>query len=284
MKQKLLLLFFLLSFNPSLFPQDTIKDKKKELTADLSTTKCLPLSVIPDQVKLWTSPLRWTAHDYCKVMPVLTLTSLAFLSDKNIQSNVQDFVTRNKAIKNTGSIITWGGSNIFSLSACGLLYFGGIAFKDDKIRQTGFLSAYALANTAVIITVLKLAAGRQRPNADNGNDAWHPLSIHNSHFSVSNSQSSFPSGHSAAAWTLATVISTQYSDKKWVAPVSYTLASAVSLSRITENRHWLSDAVMGSAIGYGIGKFIANKHKSTKWTLLPVYSKNNLLLAGIYKL
>ena len=107
-----------------------------------------------------------------------------------------------------------------------------MTFGDNKLEQTGFLAAYALANTGVITTVFKVITGRQRPYKDNGKDTWHWLSdyFHSPNTIGDDNHSSFPSGHSAVAWSLASVISTEYNDTKFVAPVAYTLATAVSLS------------------------------------------------------
>jgi membrane-associated phospholipid phosphatase len=41
---------------------------------------------------------------------------------------------------------------------------------------------------------------------------------------------------------------------------AYGIASAVSVARFTVKKHYLSDVVAGSALGYGIGKFVYNKH------------------------
>ena len=71
-----------------------------------------------------------------------------------------------------------------------------------------------------------------------------------------NGGDSFPSGHSMEAWALATVIAREYPQKRFVKIGMYSFATAVSLSRITSQRHYASDVLVGSSIGYMIGRFV----------------------------
>jgi hypothetical protein len=41
---------------------------------------------------------------------------------------------------------------------------------------------------------------------------------------------------------------------------AYGLATAVSIARFTGRNHFLSDALVGSAIGYGIGRYVYRTH------------------------
>ena len=269
-----------------------ISHSKAQITDSSSHKEWVVKGFIKDEAKIWTSPLHYKKKDLGIAIPVVCAAALAIVYDENIQLNIQNLVSRNRGIKNTGSLITNGGGSIFPFALSGAFYLGGLAFKDEKAKQTGFLCVYALANTGVVITLGKIISGRQRPNADNGEDKWHWLADYKLSLSKGNlkfngfdgSHNSFPSGHASVAWTLASVIATEYNDRKLVAPIAYTLATAVSLSRLTEDKHWLSDAIIGSAIGFGIGKFTVNHHRNTKWTLFPAYYKNNFILAGNYRL
>jgi hypothetical protein len=40
----------------------------------------------------------------------------------------------------------------------------------------------------------------------------------------------------------------------------YGVATAISLSRYTGRNHFLSDVLVGSAMGYGIGRYVYHKH------------------------
>src|SRR5207245_2776068 len=64
--------------------------------------------------------------------------------------------------------------------------------------------------------------------------------------------------------SVATVIANEYHDHRLVQIVAYGLATAVSLSRYTGRNHFLSDALVGSAMGYGIGRYVYHAHHVRK--------------------
>ena len=54
----------------------------------------------------------------------------------------------------------------------------------------------------------------------------------------------------------------EYRETVWVPILAYTTATGVALSRLTENKHWLSDSVVGSVLGYVIGRLVVRNHRS----------------------
>ena len=66
---------------------------------------------------------------------------------------------------------------------------------------------------------------------------------------------SFPSGHTIAAFSVATVISRRYGNHRWVPYVAYGMATLVGFSRLSLSSHYLSDVFMGGALGYSISRF-----------------------------
>lgn len=72
---------------------------------------------------------------------------------------------------------------------------------------------------------------------------------------------SFPSGHTATAFMTAAMLQQEYGWKSpWFSIGGYTAAAVTGLSRICNNRHWLSDVVTGAAVGIGsvyLGYYLA---------------------------
>lgn len=65
------------------------------------------------------------------------------------------------------------------------------------------------------------------------------------------SYNSFPSGHTTQAFAAATFLNEEYHDRyPWMPYASYTLASSVGLLRVANNRHYISDVLVGAGIGY----------------------------------
>jgi len=137
-------------------------------------------------------------------------------------------------------------------AAAGILWLSGMATRNDHARETGVLSAEALANTVTVYVGLQLITGRERPIEGTGNGRfWHNNAL----------SSSFPSGHALFTWSMATVIAHEY-PRPWVKWLAYGTATAVSVSRFTGGEHFPSDVVVGSVIGYLIGRHIFKAHCS----------------------
>jgi membrane-associated phospholipid phosphatase len=67
---------------------------------------------------------------------------------------------------------------------------------------------------------------------------------------------SFPSGHSASAFAVATVISERYREHRWIPWVAYGAAAFLSLSRLPSQAHFPSDIFIGAALGYSFSHFV----------------------------
>lgn len=61
---------------------------------------------------------------------------------------------------------------------------------------------------------------------------------------------SFPSGHTATGFMTATMMSKEYGPRSiWYSVGAYSIAGATGVSRILNNKHWLSDVIVGAGIG-----------------------------------
>lgn len=62
---------------------------------------------------------------------------------------------------------------------------------------------------------------------------------------------SFPSGHTAMAFMAATMLHKEYGTTRspWYNIGGYTVATATAVSRMLNNKHWLSDVMVGAGIG-----------------------------------
>jgi membrane-associated phospholipid phosphatase len=61
---------------------------------------------------------------------------------------------------------------------------------------------------------------------------------------------SFPSGHTAQAFAAATFLSEEYKDRiRWMPYAAYSLATGVGMMRMANNRHYISDVLVGAGLG-----------------------------------
>jgi len=63
---------------------------------------------------------------------------------------------------------------------------------------------------------------------------------------------SFPSGHTSAAFTSATLLANEYGGRSaWYSVGGYGAATTVGAFRVLKNRHWLADVLVGAGVGIG---------------------------------
>lgn len=61
---------------------------------------------------------------------------------------------------------------------------------------------------------------------------------------------SFPSGHTATDFMTATLLTKEYGDvSPWIGIGAYTVAAGTGCMRLANNKHWLSDVMVGAGIG-----------------------------------
>lgn len=61
---------------------------------------------------------------------------------------------------------------------------------------------------------------------------------------------SFPSGHTATAFMAATMLHKEYGGRSpWYSIAGYSMATVTGVSRMLNNKHWLSDVLVGAGIG-----------------------------------
>ena len=90
----------------------------------------------------------------------------------------------------------------------------------------------------------------------------------------------FPSGHASVTFATAAVLERHFGYRgSW--PM-FAVAGYVSASRLTDNRHYLSDVLFGSALGMAAGWTVVGRHGRDKFTLYPVPTRGGVALAGAW--
>jgi len=198
--------------------------------------------LLSDQRPLWTSPARVKASDIKWLAPLAGGTAFLFTQDTKISHHFDN----KTSLQNTSLKVSKVG-NFAPWAVPGAFLALGKATGNDRMADTGKKGFQAFAYTQAVMHVVKFVTDRTRPGDGGDGHFW-------------TGGDSFPSGHSMQAWALAKVISDEYSHKPLVKIGMYSFATAVSLSRITAERHYPSDVLVGSALGYLIGKFVMRDH------------------------
>ena len=119
-----------------------------------------------------------------------------------------------------GRNVSGAGSPYVMLGTAGSFYVSAALLHNQHLRETGVLGGEAVVDSLLLAEGLKLATNRDRPTQGNGNGDFWP------HGTKSyNLDSSMPSSHSMAAWSLAKVISSEFPQKPWLRLVVYGTAA-----------------------------------------------------------
>lgn len=125
------------------------------------------------------------------------------------------------------------------------LWIIGKATDNARIAHVGSDIIRSQAVSGLLTVGIKVATSRERPDGESR---------------------SFPSGHTSTAFATATVLQRHFGWK--VGTVAYALAGSVAWARVRDDRHWLSDVVMGSAIGIVSARAVTGSH--ARWLITPV--------------
>ena len=205
------------------------------------------LNILDDQRAIWTSPFHMSGRDAKWLGPLGVSTIALIATDRRTSGELVENGDNLNRLR-ISHYVSRLGSTVSTAGVVAGIYLTGRATHNDHLRETGLLGAEALIDSGIVVTALKTASQRQRPPEDHSSGEFFE------------GGSSFPSGHAISAWSLATVIAKEYGHHRPLVQVgAYGLATAVSVSRYTGRNHFLSDVLLGSAMGYGIGRYVYHK-------------------------
>jgi membrane-associated phospholipid phosphatase len=213
--------------------------------------KLLLPNLVSDQKRIWTFPAR-VVKGRNWIPTAVVLGSMAGLLALDPVEGA--YFKRTRSFQDFNSVFTSNATVIGTIAIPASLYAIGLIRKDSKMQRTALLAGEAVGGAEILTTVLKDTTARTRPSGvpvgGNFSDTWL-----DSGGSRLQSHGSFPSGHTIAAFSVATVIARRYRNHRWVPYVAYGMAAVVGLSRLTLSAHFTSDVFMGATLGYAISRF-----------------------------
>jgi len=120
------------------------------------------------------------------------------------------------------------------LAISGTVYVGGRWRQNDQVAHLGMDLLQALALNNALVQTLKYTTRRERPDGSG--------------------RTSFPSGHASDTFAVATALE-RHLGWKGAVP-AYAFSSYVAMSRLHDNRHYLSDVVFGATVGIIAGRTV----------------------------
>lgn len=141
------------------------------------------------------------------------------------------------------------------------LYGVGRLTDQDEMADLGLHGSEAVLLGLLVTSGIKVVAGRARPYL--GHDDPHNFGLFRGW--KNRDYTSFPSGHTLIAFAAASAVTDEtrryWPNAVWlVGTAMYGGAALVAWSRMFDNMHWMSDVVVGGAIGVFSGRKIVRYH------------------------
>ena len=214
--------------------------------------KALPLDFLHDQKQIWAVFPGQMArgHHWIPLLATAGVTAGLLYADPHVMTYFRNHQKNLSDLNSTFSSYISAGE--IAAVPVGLLVAGSIRH-DPYETSTAWLSADAYGDSAIPPLVIKAIARRERPSQVPTTTPFQDEFFKNSWYGGS----SFPSGHAAAAFSVATVVASRYRNHIWAPVLAYGMATVISLSRVTGREHFPSDVFVGSVIGVTTAEFTA---------------------------
>jgi hypothetical protein len=200
-----------------------------------------------DQMQFWGSARELSKIGALKTfVPFAGFTGMLIASDSWISKQVPDKPNQLQRSKNISNYAVYS-----LIGAAGGSYLWGHITHNDQLKEAGFLSGEAALNSTLVAYAFKGITQRPRPYQGDGNGTFFQ------------GGTSFPSEHTAVAWSVATVMAHEYPGIL-TQIAAYGLASTVTLTRVTSKQHFASDAFVGSVLGWYLGRQIYRAHHDSQ--------------------
>jgi membrane-associated phospholipid phosphatase len=217
--------------------------------------KSLPKSLVVDQKDFWTAPVHFSEKQWDWALPSILIGGLLIKADVPIEKHVP---TSRSTVSHG---VTWSNAGVAAMAAgSGSLFLLGHLQNDDQKRETGILAGEAAVGAFLDTEVFKYAAGRERPFTGSGRGRFFV------------GGDSFPSTHASVSWAIASVIAHEYPGPL-TQLFAYGAAGSISAARWAGQKHFASDIVIGSALGWYMGYQVFRSHSHYSDAELSRYGK-----------
>lgn len=227
------------------------------LDEQLLSPKILLGHIASDQKRIWKFPVT-AAHGkgWKPALAIIGVTAgLVALDPHDTPFFNGASYQGNPAVRSIGHVLSGTNTGLFIAAVPVSFYVAGLIHKDTYSTNTALLAGEAVLNAEIVTIALKDIGRRLRPidvgPNGNFNDTW----VDSKNRSVGGF-GSFPSGHTVAAFSVATVFAERYRAHRWAPWVAYGLAGVVGLSRLNVRAHFPSDIFFGAALGFSVSHFV----------------------------
>ena len=204
-----------------------------------------PYTLREDLKAFATWPKEWRARDWLKFTGVLAAVNVAYRQDDEVREHYGNDGEPNyhEALDAMPAAMTFGG-----------MWFAAKLAHNKEARWEVDAMRRAFVVEAISTQIIKVALRRERPGPGVPKDNWNDQGL------------SFPSGHTAAAFAIGTVLAESGDDRHRALrrTVGYGIGALTAYQRVNHDAHWLSDTVAGAAIGIAAAKVVMRRRRDAE--------------------
>jgi len=223
----------------------------------------VPLRVISDVAAIPSGATRWGASDWSQLGLWSTgIAALMIPAPRSVDARLDDFFRRelNPRLPEVWSVpmqaTLWGGL------AAG--YFGTWLWAHqtdhETVAQGLSLMGESLAVAQTYHVGIKLLFGRQGPRPDGSEPRVEGPGVGFQQYPAG-----APSGHAATLYSLMSAGFAYFDPPAWAQVTGHVLAATLVTFHAIDHRHYASDLIWGSAMGWYVGQWVV-KHRAVRRT------------------
>jgi hypothetical protein len=205
-----------------------------------------PYTLREDLKAFVTWPKEWDGRDWLKFTGVLGAVNVAYRQDDEVHEDYgnpgePDYHEVEDALP---AAMAFGG-----------MWFAAKVTGNKEARSEVDAMRRAFVVNAITVQVLKVAIRRDRPAPGVEKDGW-----------FGHEDLSFPSGHTAAAFAIGTVLAESGDDKRRALrrTLGYGIGVYTAYQRVNHDSHWFSDTVAGAAIGIAAANVVMRRRREAE--------------------
>ena len=192
-----------------------------------------------------TAPLRWRRREWLRFGGIAAAVGVAYQYDDDVRAHYANDGEPNhhEVADSMPPAIVFGAT-----------WFAAKLGRNEEARREAAAMRRAFVLQTISTEVIKVAFRRERPGPGVPRDHWNDGGL------------SFPSGHTAAAFAIGTVLAESGDDRhrRLRRVIGYGIGTAVAYQRVNHDAHWFSDSVAGAALGIATAKFVMKRREAAE--------------------
>ncbi len=187
------------------------------------------------------------------------LTAALIVADQESWHSTENACNRTQTSRDLMQSFAEIGNGRTVLAVAGAFALAGWAVDDARAVRTASQMVESYLACGITVQALKHLTGRERPERQSRpRGAWRFFPNQSEYHRSMPKFDAFPSGHTAGAMGMVTVLIENYPEIPWLRPVGYAAVGLVTVSLVSRGWHWYSDFPLALVLGYQFGRIAAH--------------------------